>query len=73
MRVRAEQANLEPADPLDEAPVAVPPDTPAWITPELIRLTLKVWQPYYAQRLTPEDAVTIVRNAGRLFAVLSRE
>jgi len=53
--------------------VAVPPGTPEWITPELIRRTLQVWQPYYAQRLTPEDAVTMIRSAGELFAVLSRE
>ena len=52
---------------------AVPSATPEWITPELIRLTLKVWQPYYSKQLTAEDAVTIVRNAGQLFGLLSRE
>lgn len=52
---------------------AVPPGAPAWVTAELIERTLKVWQPYYRERLTPEDAVTIVCNAGRLFRVLSRE
>ncbi len=73
MLVRAEQANLEPAERREGAPIALPPGTPAWITPELIRLTLKVWQPYYAELLTPDDAVTIVQNAGRLFGHLSRE
>lgn len=52
---------------------AVPPATPAWITPDLIRLTLKVWQPRYATPLSAEDAVTILRNTGRLFDALSRE
>jgi hypothetical protein len=56
-----------------DAVVAVPAGTPEWITPELIRRTLQVWQPYYAERLTPEDAVTMIRSAGELFAVLSRE
>jgi len=46
---------------------------PAWITPELIRLTIEVWQPYYATRLTAEDAVIMIQNVGRLCVVLSRE
>lgn len=71
MRTRRVQPERE--SERDDAAVAVPPGTPEWITPELIRRTLQVWQPYYAQRLTPEDAVTIIRNAGELFAVLSRE
>lgn len=73
MRVRAEQAKLEPEDRRGDAPIAVPAGAPEWITPELIRLTVKVWQPYYAELLTPDDAVTIVQNAGRLFGHLSRE
>lgn len=56
-------------------PVAekLPPGTPAWITPELVRLTLKVWQKHYEKRLSVEDAVTLVLNAGHLFSVLDRE
>ncbi len=51
----------------------LPPETPAWITPELVRLTLKVWQKHYEKRLSVEDAVTLVLNAGHLFSVLDRE
>jgi hypothetical protein len=56
-----------------EAWVAVPSGTPAWITAELLAMTIRMWQPYYAERLSPQDAVTIVQNVGRLFGVLSRE
>lgn len=44
---------------------------PAWITPELIDLTIRVWQPYYATRLTPADAIIMIQDVGRLFGVLS--
>lgn len=71
--MRAEEAKLEPADRRDEAPVAALPDTPAWITLELIQATQKVWEPRYGRPLSPEEAITIVRNAGRLFEFLSRE
>lgn len=54
-------------------PEALPPGTPAWITLDLVRLTLKVWQKHYDKRLSVEDAVTIVLNAGHLFRVLDRE
>lgn len=51
----------------------VPPGTPAWITRDLVAQTLKVWQPYYKEPLSTQDAVTIVLNVGKLFGVLSRE
>ena len=73
MRVRAEEAKLEPADRRGDAPGAAVPDTPAWITPELIQATQKVWEPRYGRPLSPEEAITIVQNAGRLFEFLSRE
>jgi hypothetical protein len=73
MRVRAEQANLGPAERRGDAPFAVPSDTPAWITPELIQATQKVWEPRYGRPLSREEAITIVQNAGRLFEFLSRE
>ena len=46
--------------------------TPAWITPELIAWTIRVWQPHYETRLTPEDAVIMIQNVGRLIGILSR-
>lgn len=55
-----------------EQPV-LPPGTPEWITVELVRLTLKVWQKHYKEPLSTQDAVTILLNAGQLFGVLARE
>ncbi len=49
----------------------VPPGTPAWISPELLAETLRTWQPYYQQPLTPEEAIAIIRNVGRLVDVLA--
>ncbi len=56
----------------DAAPVVLPSGTPAWITPELVELTQKVWQPYYDEPLTVEDSITILRNAGGLLEALAR-
>lgn len=50
---------------------AVPVGSPAWITPELIRETIRVWQPYYSASVTPEDAVTILMCVGELLPVLA--
>lgn len=52
---------------------ALPPGTPEWITVELVRMTLKVWQKHYKEPLSTQDAVTILLNAGQLFGVLARE
>lgn len=49
----------------------LPSGTPSWITHELVELTLKVWQPYYAEPLFVDDALTILRNAGTLMDVLA--
>jgi hypothetical protein len=51
---------------------ALPPGTPAWITIELVERTIEVWQPYYVSPLSPDDAVTMILNVGRLFGILSR-
>lgn len=56
----------------DAASVALPSGTPAWITPKLVELTQKVWQPYYDEPLTVEDSITILRNAGGLLEALAR-
>jgi hypothetical protein len=47
---------------------AVPP----WVTDELIRKTITVWQPYYNFTLTTDDAVGIILRVGMLMNVLSR-
>jgi hypothetical protein len=51
--------------------VAVPAGAPAWVTPELIEHTLRVWQPFYQDQLIPEDALAIIMSVGRLVDVLS--
>jgi len=52
-------------------PSIVPAGTPDWITPELVEETIRVWQPYYKDVLTPEEAVTMILDVGRLFDALS--
>ena len=47
------------------------PTIPSWITPELVALTIKTWQPYYKALISPEDAVTMILAVGRLYEVLS--
>jgi hypothetical protein len=68
----------EPIQPDCLAPASaptgeLPAGTPAWITPELIEATRKVWEPRYGRRLSSDEAITIIRTAGRLFELLSRE
>jgi hypothetical protein len=53
--------------------VQIPPGSPAWVTAELIQQTIIVWQPYYANPLTIEDAVDIMQAAGRLLKALACE
>ena len=60
-----------PVAPIE--PVVVPPGTPNWITVDLLRLTLKVWQKHYNKPLSTQDAVTIILNAGELFGILALE
>ena len=49
----------------------VPAGTPDWITSELIVKTIRVWQQYYVEVITPEEAVTMILNVGRLYDALS--
>lgn len=52
--------------------VIVPQGAPSWITPELIGHTLRVWNPYYDDSLTVDDAVNILTGVSRLIGALSR-
>ena len=51
----------------------VPAGTPEWVTAELVEATIRTWQPYYQVRLTPDDAVTMILNVGRLYEAFGRE
>jgi hypothetical protein len=53
--------------------IVVPAGTPGWVTEALIELTIRVWQPYYAEPLTIDDALGIMQAAGRLLQVLGSE
>ncbi len=69
---QAPSDRIERSDSLAASDLPVDSALPAWITPELIEDTIRVWQPYYATALTPQDAITIVRDLGRLLDVLCR-
>jgi len=53
----------------EERKITITPGTPRWITEELIADTLRVWQPYYKEALTVDDAVEILVNVTNLFEV----
>ena len=55
----------------EDATSIVPAGTPDWITAELIEQTIRVWQPYYAEVVTSEVAVTMIQTVGRLYQALS--
>lgn len=64
--------NRQPdCQPLGDAKSVVPAGAPDWITPELVEATIRVWQPYYTDVITPEEAVTMILDVGRLFDALS--
>jgi hypothetical protein len=48
----------------------VPAGTPAWVTPELIDQTIRVWQPYYREPLKPEDALAMILGVAELHRVI---
>ena len=51
----------------------LPPGASRWISPELVALTIRTWQPYYQETLTPEVAIAIIMNVGRLVEVLGSQ
>ncbi len=55
----------------EDAKCIVPAGTPDWITAELIEATIRTWQPYYQATLTPDDALIMILDVGRLFEALS--
>lgn len=51
--------------------ITLPPGTPAWVTPQLVERTLRVWQPYYENPLTLNDALIMILAVGRLYEVVA--
>ena len=71
--MRRSSQEQSPTTPRGARADVLPPGTPAWITPALVRRTIEVWQPHYETPLTLDDAVIILRGVGRLFGVLMRD
>lgn len=65
------QRNQTP--PMTRLPLqgSVPSGAPDWVTSELIQYTIEVWQPYYRDPLTTDDALEMLLNAGHLLRVLA--
>ena len=49
------------------------PGLPQWVTDDWIDETIRVWQPYYKDPLTINDAVEIILSWDRLLKVLREE
>lgn len=61
------------APPSPRSALAVPPGAPRWVTADLIAKTIRVWQRYYPEPLTADDALSMIINVGNLFDVLGTE
>lgn len=44
-----------------------------WITPAMVRGTLDTWQPYYADRLSADEAVGLLMRVGKLYEILAEQ
>ena len=49
---------------------SVPRGAPSWVIEELIIDTLDTFQPYFAEKLTNEDALEMLLNATNFFELL---
>ena len=50
-----------------------PAGSPEWMTPALIRETIELFSPFYADPLTEHDAVEILQNTGMLADTTERK
>lgn len=64
------QAHAEVANVPGSSGIALPAGTPGWVTPELVALTLRVWQPKYPLPLSVDDAIAMLIDTGRLVSLL---
>ena len=49
----------------------VPEGAPKWVTADLLTQTMEVWQPYYRDPLTVDDALEMLLNVSELLRVLA--
>lgn len=49
-----------------------PAGAPTWVTAELMEKTIRVWQRFYPEPLTVEDALGIILNVSGLVEVISQ-
>jgi hypothetical protein len=57
-------------DHCDAAQTPQPVAVPHWVTDDLIRRTLEIWNPRYGFTLTRDDAIAMILNVSRLYGVL---
>ena len=48
-------------------------DLPDWVSDDLLQKTIEIWQPYYPNQLTRDDAIAIINNVGGVIDCLRRE
>lgn len=48
-------------------------ELPDWVSDELLQKTVEIWQPYYLNQLTRDDAIAIINNVGGVIDCLRRE
>jgi len=51
---------------------SVPAGAPDWVTPELMRQTWEVWQPYYREPLNALDLLEMILGVGWMLDLLSQ-
>ena len=64
-------ASLQTITKCTESQDCVQIAVPDWLSDELLRKTLEVWQPFYDDPLTEEDAKYIILSVGRLIDIVS--
>lgn len=65
-------SNASKAPVNGERTFSVPAGAPGWVTPELMRQTWEVWQPYYREPLNALDLLEMILGVGRMLDLLSQ-
>ena len=60
-----------PPSPSAVFPCGVPAGAPDWVTSDLLEQTIIIWQPYYDEALTVDDALEMLVGVGSLLRVFA--